>query len=601
MPQSFAVTQAAQTIAWVSPPAGSSQLPATDFAVSATATSGLTVAFTSTTLGVCTVTGTTVHPLALGTCTIRASQAGNAAFLPASPVDRSFTIAKGNQTITFGALADRTLAESPVTISATASSGLPVTFSSATLPVCSVTGTSVSLLTTGTCTIRADQPGDANWNPAPQVPQSFAVTQAAPGTVWYFAEGFTGMGWTTELHLLNPNAGAATVAVTYLLDSGSTVTRNVTIPGLSKMTLDASNLTVGPGPDVAFGASITSDIPIVAEEQMFAGASGDFAHSTTGSRALSTTWYFAEGFTQFGWETWVLVANPGTSAADVTITYQKQAGGTVTRTVTVGPGQRYTFAGHVDLPNEAFSVSVSSTQPIVSELAMYEPARAIAHRTVGVTGPAMTWYLGEGFTGFGWQTFISVGNPGAAAATVTATFNIDGGAPVVKELLVAAHSRGTFIAHETATGVGVDKAFGVYITSTAPVVVQEVLIDPAAGASRANSTMAAAALSSQWSFSGGSSNAGVVTFLTVSNPGGSAASVTATYYFHDGTAPVSQVLTIPAQSRGTFASNGGSPGVPANKSFGIVVTATGGLIVVQEAVYDEPLHRAFSAGGAPGQ
>ncbi len=86
----------------------------------------------------------------------------------------------GDQTITFGALANKTLADSPLTIGATASSGLAVSFSSATTAVCTVSGTSVTLLTTGTCTITANQAGNATWNPAPPVPQSFTVSAAVP-------------------------------------------------------------------------------------------------------------------------------------------------------------------------------------------------------------------------------------------------------------------------------------------------------------------------------------------------------------------------------------------------------------------------------------
>jgi hypothetical protein len=315
---------------------------------------------------------------------------------------------------------------------------------------------------------------------------------------------------------------------------------------------------------------------------------------------LSNNWYFAEGFTQSGWQTFVLVANPGGVAATVTITYQVQGGSAVTNNMTVGAGQRGTFLGHVDVPNQAFSVSLSSSQPIVSEMAMYDPNRTISHRTVGVTQPASEWYLGEGFTGFGWETYISVGNPGSVDATVTAVYGIDGGSPVTKQLLIPAHSRGTFIARDAASGPGADVAFGVHVTSTQPVVVQEVLIDPTVNASRANSTMASAALNATWSFSGGSSESGVVSFYTVSNPGNGAVSVMATYYFDDGTAPVSQVLNIPANSRGTFATVNGTPAVAQGHRLGVIIVSTGGPVVAQEAVYDETNVRAYSAGGSPG-
>ena len=68
--------------------------------------------------------GATITLVATGTCTVQASQAGNATYAAATPVTRSFTVSKASQTITFAALSNKTLAQSPVTVSATASSGL---------------------------------------------------------------------------------------------------------------------------------------------------------------------------------------------------------------------------------------------------------------------------------------------------------------------------------------------------------------------------------------------------------------------------------------------------------------------------------------------
>jgi lysophospholipase L1-like esterase len=65
-------------------------------ALSATASSGLTVSFSSTTEGVCTVNGATngamASLMAAGTCTIQATQAGDALFQAATPVLQSFTV-----------------------------------------------------------------------------------------------------------------------------------------------------------------------------------------------------------------------------------------------------------------------------------------------------------------------------------------------------------------------------------------------------------------------------------------------------------------------------------------------------------------------------
>ena len=141
----------------------------------------------STTAGVCNVTGTngsTLNYTAVGTCVVDANQAGNATFAAAPQVQRSVTVTavtKTNQTITFAALANRTGAQSPVTVAATASSGLPVTFTTTTPTVCTAggtNGTTITLVKTGTCTVVAAQAGNGTFNAAPSVTRSFTVTKA---------------------------------------------------------------------------------------------------------------------------------------------------------------------------------------------------------------------------------------------------------------------------------------------------------------------------------------------------------------------------------------------------------------------------------------
>jgi hypothetical protein len=175
--QSFQVTQASQTITFAALPNQHFGTP--PFTVSATATSGLTVSFASTTPAVCTVSGTTVTLVATGTCTIRATQTGNANYAAATPVTQSFQVTQASQTITFGALSNRAYGSAPFTVSATASSGLAVAFASTTTPVCTVSGATVTLVAVGTCTIQATQPGNANYAAATPVNQSFQVTQAS--------------------------------------------------------------------------------------------------------------------------------------------------------------------------------------------------------------------------------------------------------------------------------------------------------------------------------------------------------------------------------------------------------------------------------------
>lgn len=80
-----------------------------------------------------------------------------------------------NQSINFGSLPDRTLAQSPFTVSATVSSGLPITFTAGPDSICTVSGNVVMLAGLGTCTVTAHQTGNAVYNPAADVSQAFKV------------------------------------------------------------------------------------------------------------------------------------------------------------------------------------------------------------------------------------------------------------------------------------------------------------------------------------------------------------------------------------------------------------------------------------------
>lgn len=176
--QSVMITQATQTItfgAQTSPRGFSaSAIPLNPVA---TASSGLAVAYTSATPAVCTVSGASFTPIALGTCTINANQAGNANFSAAAQVQQSVLITQGTQTISFAGPGSVQLTTT-ATLAATASSGLPVTFASTTPTVCTTGGTNGATLTTvilGTCSITATQAGNANFAAATPVSVSFQI------------------------------------------------------------------------------------------------------------------------------------------------------------------------------------------------------------------------------------------------------------------------------------------------------------------------------------------------------------------------------------------------------------------------------------------
>ncbi len=176
--QSFAVGQGANVITF--PPLSDTPFTSTPPSPVASASSGLTVSYASTTTGVCTVTSAgAISFVSAGTCSITASQGGNANYAAATSVSRSFAVTPGVNTITFAALPNRALGSGTFALAATASSGLTVSYISTTTSTCTISGTTVSLLAVGNCSITASQSGNSNFAAAAPVSQTFAITKAA--------------------------------------------------------------------------------------------------------------------------------------------------------------------------------------------------------------------------------------------------------------------------------------------------------------------------------------------------------------------------------------------------------------------------------------
>jgi hypothetical protein len=157
--------------------------------VTATASSGLAVRYSSSTPAVCSVNSSSgvVTDITGGTCIIAANQSGNTLYAPAPQAAQTITvILNPTQTISFGMAPPLSLGGT-ATVSATASSGLLVLYSSMTPTVCTVDGSSglVKDLTAGDCSIAANQAGDVSFNPAAQVTQTITVSTppiiSAPG------------------------------------------------------------------------------------------------------------------------------------------------------------------------------------------------------------------------------------------------------------------------------------------------------------------------------------------------------------------------------------------------------------------------------------
>ncbi len=174
-----------QTINFTSTAPASAVVGGATYAPTATATSGLPVTLTidGTASSVCSISAGVVSFHAAGTCVINANQGGDATYLAAPQGQQSFAVGQASQTINFTSTAPTgvTVGGPTYTPTATSTSGLPVTFTidATASSVCSISAGVVSFQAVGTCVVNANQAGNADYQAAPQVQQSFAVAVAA--------------------------------------------------------------------------------------------------------------------------------------------------------------------------------------------------------------------------------------------------------------------------------------------------------------------------------------------------------------------------------------------------------------------------------------
>src|SRR3989454_1588321 len=173
----FTFTRANPTVTFTGAPSGAAY-PST-FTVASSTNSSASPNYTSS--GACSNVGTTYTMTSgTGTCTSAVTWAADANYNGAS-LSQATTALKAPQTISFGALAGKTYGDPDFGVSATATSGLGVSFSAS--GNCAIAASTVHITDAGSCTITASQAGDANYNAALSVSETFTLTKASSATV----------------------------------------------------------------------------------------------------------------------------------------------------------------------------------------------------------------------------------------------------------------------------------------------------------------------------------------------------------------------------------------------------------------------------------
>ncbi len=256
--------------------------------LAATADSGLPVSYTVIS-GPATVSGSVLTLTGAGEVLVRASQGGNATFNAAAAVDRTFTVGKASQTITFGALTGQTYGVAPITLGATSDSSLTVAYSVVSGPA-AVTNNVLTVTGAGSVVVQASQPGNANYSAATPVIQTLTVAKKELTVTVQNATRFVGVadpaftaayagfvGSDTVTNLATPptimsTATSASGAGTYVLSAANGVDDNYAftyVNGSLVISLTPQTITFGPVADRTFGdapltlaATASSGLPV---------------------------------------------------------------------------------------------------------------------------------------------------------------------------------------------------------------------------------------------------------------------------------------------------------------------------------------------------
>lgn len=341
--------------------------------------------------------------------------------------------------------------------------------------------------------------------------------------LWYLAEGYTGGGFEEWICIANPNSWKTTVNLTYMIEGESNKTQQVQVDPRSRYTIKVNDV-VGSDKNVSAMVEGYHGDSITVERAMYwNGRSG--GHCSEAVSVPATDWYLAEGCAAFGFESWVLLQNPGSTAANVKVTYMTEHGEIPGPAVSVPAQSRKTINVADKVPDDPqVSTTVQSDQPIVAECSIYWNGRQAGSCAVGQTQPGTEWYMAEGSTGGGFETWILLQNPGSDPAKATLTYMNENGTVAGPVVTLPARSRQSI---NVAATLPDDWQVSTKVTSDKPVVAERAVYwnnrvggtaDDAADSPKFRSYLAE-----------GATAGGFESWILIQNPGPSDATVYITY------------------------------------------------------------------------
>lgn len=396
---------------------------------------------------------------------------------------------------------------------------------------------------------------------------------------WYFAEGYTGEGFQEYLVVFNPSEEATSLRATPLFNhsllsasrpaqqppAGDGEPRSaggergeaiaLELPGETRVTLDVNSL-VGPNREVSF--LLEAERPVVAERPMYFTYRGIWKGCTVtgGSASLSSIWYFAEGCTRRGFETWVLLANPGEAAARATVRLILEDGSAAPVPVELPPLSRRTlFINQAVGEGHDVAVRVEADTGICAERVMYflyHDRWPGGHASSGLDRPRRTYLFPEGYTGAGFEEWLTLyapaGNAGNGGTRITMNCLFEGGEERAFEVCIEPERRHTLNLNQL---LGEGKNVSLELRAEEPFLAERPMYFNYRGVCRGGHvSKGVGEASERWFLAEGTTLPGFRTYLCIMNPNLEDAEVEVEYHY--GTATYTETTPVRSRARLTL-------------------------------------------------
>ncbi len=410
----------------------------------------------------------------------------------------------------------------------------------------------------------------------------------ARSPLFYFAGGINTATAHSVVQVLNTNNQPATLSLHFYFDNGATYNKTATVAAHAQAVIPVSQYGL---PSGTFGLQLNADRQVSA--QLSIQRDGRDGDTLLGNTGLGTTWYLAEGYTGLTFHENVSIMNPDPSvAAHVQLQllpFGGRAGKSVT--VTVAPHSNSVTDINALLPGQSLSIIATSDHSVVVERTLTFSTNGYGMTTrAGSNGPATSWLFAEGTTVNRFQTFLTVLNPNATSALVTASFYSRTGTSLgSRTILVTGRSRANLKLNDLFNASGVASV----VTSNQPIVVErpEYFGSPNGYRIAGSDVFGRNGAGVRWSFPAGDTQ-GHSDFLLVYNPSATTVPIDVTAYGSDGRM-LTQRIAVPPTVRYNIDVGRLFPGLAAQH--GIVLTSASGTGFVAEQTVFAPDHSTLQS------